>query len=191
MPRKRSGLRRARALITLPESYRQLMKKPASAPPHWQFLFSHPAHFIACGMGSGLSPVAPGTAGTLFAWALYPWIRPVFGEDESLFAVFLLVAFAAGVLACDRTGHDLGVVDHGAIVWDEIVPFWLVLFLAPAEWPWQFAAFLLFRCFDILKPQPAKWFDTQVKNGLGVMMDDLVAAAYTLLALSVIKLALT
>lgn len=142
-------------------------------------------------MGSGLSPVAPGTAGTLFAWVLYPWIRSVIGSDDSLFAVFLLAAFAAGVLACDRTGRDLGVIDHGAIVWDEIVPFWMVLFLAPVGLLWQFVAFLLFRCFDILKPQPAEWFDTQVKNGFGVMMDDLVAAAYTLLALSVIKLVLT
>lgn len=142
-------------------------------------------------MGSGLSPVAPGTAGTLFAWGLYPWLRSALGDDDSLVAVFLLVAFVYGVLACDRTGRDLGVIDHGAIVWDEIVPFWLVLLLAPTGLLWQFAAFLLFRCFDILKPQPAKWFDTHVKNGFGVMMDDLVAAFYTLLALSLAKLLLS
>lgn len=163
------------------------MKSLPSAPPDWHFLFRHPAHFIACGMGSGLSPVAPGTAGTLFAWVLFPWLRSAVGSDDSLFAVFLLAAFATGVLACDRTGRDLGVIDHGAIVWDEIVPFWLVLFLTPTGLFWQFAAFLLFRCFDILKPEPASWFDRQVKNGFGVMMDDLVAAAYTLLAVSVIK----
>lgn len=167
------------------------MKYQASAPPHWHFLFSHPAHLIACGMGSGLSPVAPGTAGTLFAWGLYPWLRSALGDDDGLVAVFLLVAFVYGVLACDRTGRDLGVIDHGAIVWDEIVPFWLVLLLAPAGLLWQFAAFLLFRCFDILKPQPAKWFDAHVKNGFGVMMDDLVAAFYTLLALSLAKLLLS
>jgi len=163
------------------------MKIKKSPPPPWRFLFSHPAHFIACGLGSGLSPIASGTAGTLFAWALYPLIRPLFGGEDLGFAVFLLAAFAYGVLACDRTGRDLGVADHGAIVWDEIVPFWMVLFLAPPGLPWQLAAFLLFRCFDIVKPPPANWFDTRVKNGFGVMMDDVVAAGYTLLALAAIK----
>ena len=166
------------------------MKSRPFAPPSWRFLFSHPTHFIACGMGSGLSPVAPGTAGTLFAWILYPLIEPAFGNDPVFFGVFLLANFAYGVLACDRTGRDLGVIDHGAIVWDEIVPFWLVLFLAPPDVLWQLSAFLLFRFFDIFKPPPANWFDTKVKNGFGVMMDDLVAAGYTLLTLAVIKVLL-
>ena len=135
-------------------------------------------------------PIASGTAGTLLAWALYPLIRPQFGSGDSGFAVFLLFAFAYGVLACGRTGRDLGVADHGAIVWDEIVPFWGVLFMAPPEWLWQAAAFLLFRGFDIFKPPPADWFDAGVKNGFGVMMDDVVAAGYTLLALAVIKVML-
>ncbi|MDD5175184.1 MAG: phosphatidylglycerophosphatase A [Sterolibacterium sp.] len=160
------------------------------APPSWRFLFSHPTHLIACGLGSGLSPVAPGTAGTLFAWAVYPLLRSALGIDDGSFAVFLLLAFVFGVEACQRTGRDLGMVDHGAIVWDEIVPFWLVLLLTPAGLPWQLAAFLLFRCFDIVKPSPADWFDEKVKNGLGVMMDDLVAAGYTLLALAVAKVLL-
>ncbi len=159
------------------------MKIKKSPPPPWPFLFTHPSHFFACGMGSGLSPVASGTVGTLFGWALYWLIRPAFGSGYLSFGLFLLAAFAYGVLACDRTGRDLGVADHGAIVWDEIVPFWFVLFLTPAGWTWQLAAFLLFRVFDIFKPPPARWFDTQVKNGFGVMMDDLVAACYTLLCL--------
>lgn len=161
------------------------MKIKRSPAPPWRFLFSHPAHFIACGLGSGLSPVASGTFGTLFAWVLYPLLRPQFGDGG--FAVFLLLAFAYGVLASDRTGRDLGVVDHGAIVWDEIVPFWGVLFMTPPGWWWQLAAFLLFRCFDIVKPPPADWFDARVKNGFGVMMDDVVAAAYTVLTLAVMK----
>jgi len=156
-----------------------------SPAPSWRFLFSHPAHFIACGMGSGLSPVASGTAGTLLAWALYPLIRPQFGDGE--FAVFLLLAFAYGVVACGRTGRDLGVADHGAMVWDEIVPFWGILFMVPPGLLWNLAAFLLFRLFDIFKPPPADWFDAKVKNGFGVMMDDVVAAAYTLLTLAVLK----
>ncbi|MFA6443070.1 MAG: phosphatidylglycerophosphatase A [Sterolibacterium sp.] len=158
-----------------------------SPPPPWRFLFSHPAHFIACGLGSGLSPVASGTVGTLLAWALYPLLRPQFGGGDSGFAAFLLLAFAYGVSACGRTGRDLGVVDHGAIVWDEIVPFWAVLFMTPPGGWWQLGAFLLFRFFDIVKPPPADWFDAKVKNGFGVMMDDVVAAVYTVLTLAVIK----
>ena len=150
---------------------------------NFRFLFAHPAHFIACGFGSGLSPWAPGTIGTLAAWVLYPLIRPHFSDPG--FAVFLLVAFVVGVFAAARTGRMLGVVDHGAIVWDEIVPFWLVLFLAPEGWLWQTAAFFLFRLFDIVKPQPARWIDTHVKTGLGVMSDDVIAAGYTVLVLAI------
>ncbi len=157
-----------------------------SAPPPWRFLFSHPAHFIACGLGSGLSPIAPGTAGTLFAWASYPWLRPHFGDQG--FALFLLAAFLIGISACGKTGRDLGVADHGAMVWDEIVPFWFVLFLTPEGWLWQSAAFLLFRFFDIVKPAPARFIDHSMKNGLGVMADDAVAAAYTLFSLAFIRL---
>lgn len=153
-----------------------------STPPPVGFLFSHPAHFISCGLGSGLSPVASGTAGTLFAWAVYPLLRPFFSDPG--FAAFLLAAFLVGVYACDKTGRDLGVADHGAMVWDEIVPFWFVLFLTPAGWQWQFAAFLLFRIFDIFKPPPARFIDLSMKNGLGVMLDDAVAAVYTLLVLA-------
>ena len=150
--------------------------------PDLRFLFAHPAHFLACGFGSGLSPWAPGTAGTLAAWLLYPLIRPQFSDPA--FAVFLLIGFVLGVFAAAHTGRTLGVVDHGAIVWDEIVPFWLVLFLTPPTMVWQIAAFFLFRVFDIVKPQPARWIDTHVKTGLGVMADDLIAAGYTLLVLA-------
>ena len=104
--------------------------------------------------------------------------------NDAAFAVFLVVAFLFGILAAHRTGRDLGVVDHGAIVWDEIVPFWMVLLLTPDSWLWQTAAFFLFRFFDIVKPPPANYFDEQVKNGFGVMADDLVAGGYTLLALA-------
>jgi len=166
-------------------------------PPPVRFLFADPAHFIACGCGSGLSPFAPGTAGTAFAWASYPLLRLAFPADMLCLAALLLL-FAVGVVACQITGRNLGVADHGAIVWDEIVPFWAVLvFLPPAlaglpeglevSWrgaAWQTAAFFLFRFFDIVKPPPARWFDTRVKNGFGVMMDDVIAALYTLLALA-------
>jgi phosphatidylglycerophosphatase A len=150
--------------------------------PNLRFLFSHPAHFIACGLGSGLSPFAPGTAGTLAAWLLFPLLRPHFSEPG--FQVFLAAAFGVGVYAAGRTGRDLGVADHGAIVWDEIVPFWLVLFMTPTGFLWQLAAFFWFRFFDVIKPQPARWVDTHMKSGFGVMLDDVVAALYTLLVLA-------
>ncbi len=158
------------------------MRKLTTRPPSLRFLFAHPAHLIACGFGSGLSPIAPGTVGTLFAWASFPLLRLWLNDVELL--GLLVVCFVGGVLAAQRTGADLGVIDHGSIVWDEIVPFWLVLFFCPAGWLWQSAAFVLFRIFDISKPQPARYFDEKVKNGLGVMSDDLVAGAYTLLVLA-------
>ncbi len=157
----------------------------SKAPP-LKFLLSHPAHFIACGCGSGLSPFASGTAGTLFAWATYPLLRMAIPSDP-VFALALGLMFALGVWVCNITGRDLGVSDHGAIVWDEIVPFWIVLLLTPVGLLWQLVAFFLFRFFDIVKPQPARYFDREMHNGFGVMMDDLVAAAYTLLTLALLR----
>lgn len=165
------------------------MKK--STPPAPKFLLAHPAHFFACGCGSGLSPFAPGTAGTLFAWLTFPVFSLLLPNATSLFTV-LAVLFILGVLACDITGRHLGVADHGSIVWDEIVPFWTVLMFVPAGLSpialgWQLLAFLTFRFFDIVKPFPANWFDRRVKNGFGVMMDDAVAAGYTVLALVLVQ----
>lgn len=161
------------------------MDKIRTKPPSLRFLFAHPAHLIALGFGSGLSPVAPGTAGTLFAWASFLPLRAVMGDTALI--VFLAVCLVAGVFAVHKTGADLGVVDHGSIVWDEVVPFWLVLSFCPAGWLWQAAAFALFRLFDIVKPQPARFFDRKVKNGFGVMADDLVAAGYALLVLAILR----
>lgn len=155
------------------------------APP-LKFLFQHPAHLVACGFGSGLSGFAPGTAGTAFAWLTYALLRGQMGSDLT-FGLFLLLTFAIGVSACQITGRALGVADHGAIVWDEIVPFWGVLLFTPAGFWWQLAAFLGFRFYDIVKPQPARFFDTRMKNGFGVMMDDVIAAGYTVLTLAVAK----
>lgn len=164
------------------------MIKTVSKPPSLRFLFAHPAHLIACGFGSGLSPIAPGTAGTLFAWATFPLLRPFLSDVELL--AFLLICFFGGAFAAQKTGSDLGVTDHGSIVWDEIVPFWMVLALCPAGILWQAAAFLLFRVFDIVKPQPARFFDRKVKNGFGVMTDDFFAGVYTVLVLGLLRFAL-
>jgi len=153
--------------------------------PNLSFLLAHPAHFVALGFGSGLSPRGPGTAGTLAAWLLFPLLTALL-PGWTLFA-FLLAGFIVGVIAADRTGKALGVSDHGAIVWDEMVPFWAVLALTPTTLGWQAAAFVLFRFFDIVKPQPVGWADSKVKGGFGVMLDDVIAAAYTLLLLALAK----
>ena len=100
-------------------------------------------------------------------------------------AIFLAVSLIGGVYAIHLTGKALGEADHGSIVWDEIVPFWIILALGPDNFKYQAAAFILFRLFDIIKPPPARYFDKYVKNGLGVMADDLIAALYTLGALYV------
>mgnify|MGYP003526457316 CR=1 FL=1 len=150
--------------------------------PDLKFLLAHPAHFIALGFGSGLSPVAPGTAGTLAAWLLFPLIKPYFSDAG--FLAFLVAAFAVGVFAANRSGRDLGVADHGSIVWDEIVPFWLVLLMTPEGLLWQLAAFFWFRFFDIVKPPPIRQVDRLWKTPFGVMADDLLAAAYTVLVVA-------
>lgn len=162
------------------------MNKPKSVAPPLAFILHHPAHLIACGFGSGLAPFAAGTFGTLFAWFCYPFLRHWLPADGD-FALFLTLSFVIGIAACQITGRNLGVIDHGSIVWDEIVPFWCVLLLTPDEWLWQLAAFIWFRFYDIVKPAPADYFDRHVKTGLGVMMDDLVAAGYTVLTLAVCK----
>ncbi|MCL2075314.1 MAG: phosphatidylglycerophosphatase A [Betaproteobacteria bacterium] len=156
-----------------------------SKPPSFRFLLSHPAHFFALGCGSGLSRWMPGTAGSLFAWAAFVLFFPLFSPQ--VFLLFLAVAFFLGIYAIHKTGLALGEPDHGSIVWDEIVPFWAVLFLTPADFFWQLAAFSLFRFFDIVKLQPARWFDERMKNGFGVMLDDVVAALYTLFVLAIIQ----
>jgi len=159
-----------------------------SKPPSLKFLVAHPAHFLALGCGSGLSQWAPGTVGTAFAWVTFLYFRPWF-SDFALLGL-LAGAYLLGIWVIDVTGRALGDPDHGSIVWDEIVPFWLILLLTPDTFYWQLSAFALFRYFDITKPQPARYFDQQVKNGFGVMADDLVAAGYTLLALALLKFVL-
>jgi len=151
------------------------------------FVFQHPAHAIAFGLGVGLVPKAPGTAGTLLAFPLYWAIVPGIGPYAFLGAIAVL--FLIGVWASAHTGHALGKADHGGIVCDEVVAFLLVLFFTPAQPLWQAGAFLLFRLFDILKPPPIRHFDRTIRGGFGVMFDDLLAAFYALLVLAIARVA--
>ena len=154
------------------------------------FMWRHPARWIALGFGSGLSPAAPGTVGTLWAWisflVLDRWLGPV---D---WAALIALSSAVGWWACTRTARDLGLADPGQIVWDEVVAFWLVLWLVtPAGLAGQAVAFGLFRYFDAAKPGPVRWADQLFKpaagagvgwgQGFGILLDDLVAAGCTLL----------
>lgn len=153
--------------------------------PSWRFLLSHPAHFLSFGFGSGLARKAPGTFGTLVGFPMYWYLAPRL--SDAIFILVLIWSFAIGVWVCDITGKALGVADFGGIVWDEIVAFVLVLFFTPPGWQWSLLAFALFRFFDIVKPPPIRYFDSNWHGGLGVMFDDLVAAGYALLCMALIK----
>ncbi|HYC36369.1 MAG TPA: phosphatidylglycerophosphatase A [Usitatibacter sp.] len=148
--------------------------------PDARFLVSHPAHFIALGFGSGLAPLAPGTFGTLVGWALAMLL--LLAMPPLFVAFFAIPLFFLGVWACERTGRDLGVQDHGSMVWDEIVAFLPLAAVASASLVLQLVAFLLFRLFDIWKPYPIRLLEANVKGGLGVMVDDLVAGFYAYVA---------
>jgi len=154
--------------------------------PRAAFAFSHPAHFVALGFGAGLAPVAPGTAGTLLAWVLGALLL-LAGLPAWVQFLAIAAAFALGVWACAVTGRHLGVADHGAMVWDEIVAFLLMLAVLPASLAWQAAAFVLFRLLDVAKPPPIRWLERRFHGGFGVMADDLLAAGYALLCLSIAK----
>lgn len=153
--------------------------------PRASFMLRHPAHILAQGFGSGLSPIVPGTSGTLFAWLSYVVLSARWPTifTPMTWGAIIVIGYAIGVWACHVTGKNLGVVDHGSMVWDEIIAFWLVLiFIMPAPLITQFYAFLVFRFFDMVKPPPIAYFDRKFKGGFGVMFDDIVAAFFTLLA---------
>lgn len=159
-------------------------KSSAYFHPTAGWVFQNIWRIIAFGFGSGLLRPAPGTWGTLLAWLL--WVLLLQGLADSVVLAVLVVSFALGCIACERTGRAMGVSDHGGMVWDEMVAFWLVLSLAPDSLAAQAVAFVLFRGFDIIKPQPIRYFDARLKGGFGVMWDDLLAAAYSLLGMAVL-----
>jgi phosphatidylglycerophosphatase A len=170
------------------------MPPPSIRRPSARFLFSHPAHFIGLGLGSGLSRFAPGTVGTLWAWAAFSvmqhWLSP------AAIGWIIGVSLPLGWWACTLTARDMNLADPGAVVWDEVVAFWIVLWLVTPAGLWaQTVAFALFRFFDAAKPGPVAWADGLFKPrdaapvrwwraGFGIMLDDLVAAFCALLAIA-------
>ena len=153
-----------------------------------RFMWSHPAHVLAMGFGSGLSPKAPGTVGTLWAWASFDLMTLFMSATD--IGLLIALSLPIGWWACTVTAQHMQVQDPSAIVWDEIVAFWLILWLWMPVGLWgQFIAFVLFRFFDAVKPGPVGWADRHVhglgwRGGWGIMFDDLVAAFCTLLCIS-------
>lgn len=137
--------------------------------------FKHPIHFLAIGLGSGAAPKAPGTFGTLMAVLLY-W--PLSQLPLISYCAVVLVAAIVGVYICGKTSKDWQVHDHGGIVWDEFVGYWITMIAIPVTWYWALLGFVLFRVFDIWKPWPISWLDKKVHGGLGIMIDDVVAGVF-------------
>ena len=143
-----------------------------------------PSGFLAFGFGSGLSPFAPGTMGTLVA---VPFIFALKALGEPGFWIALLLLFLLGVFICEYVSRKLGVHDHGGIVWDEMLGYWLSAAFIPLQWHWLLVAFLLFRFFDIVKPWPIRQLDSKVRGGFGIMIDDVVAALFSIIILAVLQ----
>lgn len=165
----------------------------APRKPSVRFLLSHPAHIIALGFGSGLSPVAPGTAGTLWAWLAFIVLQPRLTDLQ--WAMLLAGGLVVGWWACTIAARNLATADPSSVVWDEVIAFWLILWLVMPAGPWaQVAAFVLFRTFDAAKPGPVSWADQLFKGkrgqpigwsqGFGILFDDLVAALCTLVVIA-------
>lgn len=140
-----------------------------------------PVLFLAFGLGTGLSPKAPGTVGTLPGVALLALVGSLAGTSAPIWvAGLLLVMGASGVWLCGEASRRLGVHDHGGIVWDEIVGVLVPFLLLPITPINLLLGFLCFRLFDVLKPWPIRWLDQHIHGGFGIMVDDLLAGAFAL-----------
>ncbi|EKO3492683.1 phosphatidylglycerophosphatase A [Vibrio fluvialis] len=157
--------------------------------PKSRLSMTNPWHLLATGFGSGLSPVVPGTMGTLASVPFYLLLAQL---PLTLYIVVAIAASLIGIKICQVTSDDMQVHDHGSIVWDEFAGFWITMLIVPVlqlpvfEWKWLLAGFVLFRFFDMVKPWPIGWLDKRVHGGLGIMLDDLVAGVMSALALALV-----
>jgi len=140
----------------------------------------NPIHFLALGFGSGLAAKAPGTFGTIAAIPLVLLMTPL---SLPWYLGLTILSVVVGFYICDKAAKDMGVHDHGAIVWDEVAGLLITMIAAPAGWQWLLAGFVLFRFFDILKPWPIRWLDAKVHGGFGIMIDDVLAGIFSLICL--------
>ena len=151
--------------------------------PNFKQLLSNPNHLFAFGFGSGLAAKAPGTFGTLAAVPIFWLIQDL---SWPLYLSWLVITLVLGVYWCDRSSKALGVHDHGGIVWDEFVGYWITMFMAPKGILWMLVGFVLFRLFDIVKPWPIRWLDRHVEGGFGIMADDVLAGIFACVALQLL-----
>jgi len=143
-----------------------------------------PVVFIALGLGSGLAPKAPGTAGTLLTVPLVYFLQQ---QSTLIYALVTLFVLATGSWICGYAAKKLQVHDHSAIVYDEVAGFLITMLLVPAGWPWMLAGFVLFRFFDAVKPWPISWVDKNVHGGFGIMIDDVIAGTVSLAILLLVQ----
>lgn len=148
-------------------------------------LLRQPAHWLALGCGAGLVKRGPGTAGTLVGVLLFYALREV---PHPVYLALLVLGFVVGIWLCGRTARALGTHDHPAIVWDEVVGYLATMAFGPGTGAWPLVGFALFRVFDIAKPWPIAWLDRRVPGGFGIMVDDLLAAAFALVSMRIIVL---
>lgn len=160
------------------------MNRKPSTRPSIAFMLSHPWHLISLGFGSGLSPVIPGTMGTVFAAVSFHLLTQQFPDlfTPPAWYIICTAGFLIGIKACQFTGDALNSPDSGHMVWDEIIAMWLILaFIMPTTITQEIIAFVLFRIFDMTKPPPIRWFDRHIHGGFGVMLDDIIAAVFAIL----------
>jgi phosphatidylglycerophosphatase A len=143
----------------------------------------NPIHLLALGFGTGCAPKMPGTIGTLVGVLFYV---PMVYLSWPVYIGITIVLFLLGIWLCEVTANDLGVHDHGGIVWDEIVGFLITMIAIPPDWRFVALGFILFRLFDIWKPWPISWLDSKVSGGFGIMVDDVLAGIYALIVLQII-----
>lgn len=148
---------------------------------------TNPIHFFALGLGSGLIRPAPGTWGSLAGLLIGIGLLQIFTINS--FLILTALSFVLGCYLCQKTADDMGVHDHGSIVWDEFVGVWILLTAVPEiSWFWAVIAFVAFRFFDILKPYPIRYFDEKMENGFGIMIDDVLAAIYGVAVVLLLRL---